>query len=203
MKDQDLVNALRCVSTAGGPIGDCKKCPFCKTEPVPKNLKKTVTLTEWSSCDVNAVWLAATDRIANQNTHILALQKEIAGLRKAVRWVHDGLYLCDPEKNTVCKKSGCKKQCFHTAFPAFADAWAETPAPQLRWIPVAERLPEDRSNVLVVAYWHERWGVYMGWCAPERAAWSVHIGIGDRNDVAVTHWMPLPEPPEVENAEAK
>lgn len=63
------------------------------------------------------------------------------------------------------------------------------------WIPVTERLPEDRSDVLIVAYWHERWGVYMGWCAPERAEWSVHIGIGDRNDVAVTHWMPLPEPP--------
>ena len=60
-----------------------------------------------------------------------------------------------------------------------------------RWIPVTERLPEDRSDVLVVAYWHERWGVYMGWCAPERAAWSVHIGIGDRSDIAVTHWMPL------------
>ena len=65
------------------------------------------------------------------------------------------------------------------------------------WISVKERLPEDRSDVLVVAYWHERWGVYMGWCDPERAAWSVHIGIGDRNDVAVTHWMPLPEAPEV------
>ena len=72
-----------------------------------------------------------------------------------------------------------------------------------RWIPVEERLPEDRSDVLVVTYWHEKWGVYMGWCAPERAAWSVHVGIGDRNDVAVTHWMPLPEPPEVENAETK
>ena len=67
-----------------------------------------------------------------------------------------------------------------------------------RWIPVEERLPEDRSNVLVVAYWHERWGVYMGWCAPERAEWSVHIGIGDRNDVVVTYWMPLPEPPKEE-----
>lgn len=67
-----------------------------------------------------------------------------------------------------------------------------------RWIPVTERLPEDRSDVLVVAYWHERWGVYMGWCAPERVAWSVHIGIGDRSDIAVTHWMPLPEPPKEE-----
>lgn len=64
-----------------------------------------------------------------------------------------------------------------------------------RWIPVTERLPEDRSDVLVVAYWHEKWGVYMGWCAPERAAWSVHIGIGDRNDITVTYWMPLPKPP--------
>lgn len=45
-----------------------------------------------------------------------------------------------------------------------------------KWVSVKERLPEDRSNVLVVAYWHERWGVYMGWCAPERAKWSVHVG---------------------------
>jgi hypothetical protein len=77
MNDQDLVNALRCVSTAGGPIGDCKKCPFCKTEPVPKNLRKTVTLAEWSSCDVNAVWLAATDRIEAQAKEIDALRNEL------------------------------------------------------------------------------------------------------------------------------
>lgn len=99
----------------------------------------------------------AADRIANQSTHVAALQKEIEKLR------------------------------------------GQMP----RWIPVEERLPEDRGDVLVVAYWHERWGVYMGWCAPERAGWSVHIGIGDRSDVAVVYWMPLPEPPEVENAEAK
>lgn len=131
-------------------MGDCKKCPFCKTKPVPENLVGIVNLTEWSYCDVDAVGPAAADRIANQSTHIAALQQEIEKLR------------------------------------------AQLP----RWIPVTERLPEDRSDVLVVAYWHERWGVYMGWCAPERAAWSVHIGIGDRSDIAVTHWMPLPEPPE-------
>lgn len=151
MRDQELVNALRCISTAGGPIGDCKKCPFCKTEPVPEDLAGKVNLTEWSSCDVDAVGLAAADRIANQSTNIAALQQEIEKLRGQVP----------------------------------------------RWIPVEERLPEDRSDVLVAAYWHERWGVYMGWCAPERAAWSVHVGIGDRSDIAVTHWMPLPSGPEV------
>lgn len=88
MRDQELVNALRCVSTAGGPIGDCKKYPFCKTEPVPKNLAETVSLTEWSSCDVDAVGLAAADRIANQSTNIAALQQEIEKLRRQVpRWI--------------------------------------------------------------------------------------------------------------------
>ena len=81
MRDQELVSALRCVSTSGGPIGDCKKCPFYKTEPVPEDLAKKVNLTEWSSCDVDAVGLAADDRIANQSTHIAALQQEIEKLR--------------------------------------------------------------------------------------------------------------------------
>ena len=103
------------------------------------------------NCGVSgcAVMREAADRIANQSTHIAALQQEIEKLRGQVP----------------------------------------------RWIPVKERLPKDRSNVLVVAYWYERWGVYMSWCAPERAEWNVHVGIGDRNDVTVTHWMPLPEPP--------
>ena len=81
MRDTNLVNALRCVSTAGGPIGDCKKCPFYKTEPVPEDLAEKINLTEWSSCDVDAVELAAADRIANQSTHIAALQQEIEKLR--------------------------------------------------------------------------------------------------------------------------
>lgn len=156
MRDQELVNALRCVSTAGGPIGDCKKCPFYKTEPVPKNLKQAVNLTEWSSCDVDAVGLAAADRIANQSTHIAALQQGIEKLR------------------------------------------AQLP----RWIPVEERLPELQG-----------WGastVVLGLIKSENAPslnklhdltlcvycdngiWSM-----PGRYVAITHWMPLPEPPEV------
>lgn len=157
-------------------MGDCKKCPFYKTEPVPEDLAGKVNLTEWSSCDVDAVGLAAADQLENQNAHIAALQQEIEKLQGQNKQLREAAALVAKESAELLER---------------------------RWIPVEERLPEDRSDVLVVAYWHERWGVYMGWCAPERAQWSVHIGIGDRNDVAVTHWMPLPEPPEVENAEAK
>lgn len=112
----------------------------------------------------------AADRLENQSTHIAALQQEIEKLRGQNEQLREAAALVAKESAELLER---------------------------RWIPVEERLPEDRSDVLVVAYWHERWGVYMGWCAPERAAWSVHIGIGDRSDIAVTHWMPLPEPPEV------
>ena len=135
MKDKDLVNAIRRLKVETGSLA-CMGCGHARNCGV-------------SGC---AIMREAAGRIANQRTHIAALQQEIEKLRRQVP----------------------------------------------RWIPVEERLPEDRSDVLVVAYWHERWGVYMGWCAPERAEWSVHIGIGDRNDVAVTYWMPLPEPPEEE-----
>lgn len=157
MRDQELVNALRCVSTAGGPIGDCKKCPFYKTEPVPEDLAGKVNLTEWSSCDVDAMRLAAADRIANQNTHIAALQQEIETLR------------------------------------------AQLP----RWIPVTERLPELQScGVSTVVL-----GLIKSENEPslnklydltlcvycDNGIWSM-----PGRYVAITHWMPLPEPPEVE-----
>ena len=115
MRDQELVNALRCVSTAGGPIGDCKKCPFCKTEPVPEDLAGKVNLTEWSSCDVDAVGLAAADRIANQSTHMAALQQEIEKLRGQNEQLREAAALVTKESAELLER---------------------------RWIPVEERLPE-------------------------------------------------------------
>lgn len=103
MRDIDLVNALRCISSEDGPTGDCKKCQFYKKETLPEDLAAKVGAWEWSACDVDAVGFAAADRIANQNTNILALQKEIENLRGQVpRWIpvmerrpeQDGKYLC-------------------------------------------------------------------------------------------------------------
>ena len=58
-------------------MGNCKKCPFYKTEPVPEDLAGKVNLTEWSSCDVDAVGLAAADRIEAQTKEIDALRNEL------------------------------------------------------------------------------------------------------------------------------
>ena len=72
--------------------------------------------------------------------------------------------------------------------------------PHGEWIPVSERLPEDRNLVLVTAYWHETYQVmqasYFGegekngwWCVP----WN-NCGKHMRNDLHVIAWQPLPKP---------
>ena len=61
-------------------------------------------------------------------------------------------------------------------------------------VSVEERSPKLRENVLVCAYWHEHWGVYMGWNSGH--GWYVSCGLGQRSDVKVSHWMPLPAPPD-------
>ena len=154
MKDKDLVNAIRRLKVETGSLA-CMGCGHARNCGV-------------SGC---AIMREAAGRIANQRTHIAALQQEIEKLRGQNEQLREAAALVTKESAELLER---------------------------RWIPVEERLPEDRSDVLVVAYWHERWGAYMGWCAPERAAWSVHVGIGDRSDIAVTHGMPLPEPPEEE-----
>ena len=154
MKDKDLVNAIRRLKVETRSLA-CIGCGHGHNCGV-------------SGC---AIMREAADRIANQSTHIAALQQEIEKLRGQNEQLREAAALVTKESAELLER---------------------------RWIPVEERLPEDRSDVLVVAYWHERWGAYIGWCAPERAAWSVHVGIGDGSDIAVTHWMPLPEPPEEE-----
>lgn len=172
MRDTNLANALRCVSTAGGPMGDCKKCPFYKTEPVPEDLVRKVNLTEWSSCDVDALGLAAADRIANQSTHIAALQKEIEKLRGQNEQLREAAALATKESAELLER---------------------------RWIPVDERLPElqnwGASKVVLGIVQNES-----GY-PPPNPCFCVYLGNQQwtiRGRMAtITHWMPLPETPEV------
>lgn len=62
MKDQELVSALRYLCPGNFTCARCEYEPVCHGD----------------GC---AIIQKAADRIANQNTHILALQKEIEGLR--------------------------------------------------------------------------------------------------------------------------
>lgn len=150
MKNEEIVKALRCISTAGGENA-CKHCPYWKEEEVPEEERPIYGADTMHSCDVDRVGLDGADLIERLTARCARYAEEIAVAQD-----------------------------------------------RTRWIPVTERLPEDRSNVLVVADWLGRWGFYMGWCAPERAEWRVHVGIRNRSDVAVVYWRPLPDGPEVE-----
>lgn len=62
-----------------------------------------------------------------------------------------------------------------------------------RWIPVERRLPEADKNVLVCtihgSFKVARCNFYKN---GTEASWATNDGLGER---AITHWMPLPEPP--------
>ena len=70
-----------------------------------------------------------------------------------------------------------------------------------RWIPVTERLPEDRRSVLVTAYWHETYQVMMAsyygdglwWCVPFNNC-GEHM-----QRLKPKAWMPLPKPYKAES----
>ena len=61
---------------------------------------------------------------------------------------------------------------------------------QMRWIPVEERLPEEKQRVIVRC---ERVGTSVGWIL--WGNWMTDIGPGAGK---VTHWMPLPKAPKEE-----
>ena len=64
-----------------------------------------------------------------------------------------------------------------------------------KWIPVTERLPDSQADVLVVAFWHEKWQTMIGWHSDLGQKWRVITPHGEHEPGGVTHWMPLPEPP--------
>ena len=67
------------------------------------------------------------------------------------------------------------------------DAFTEDVAPRAEWISVEERLPDengrfltvDKKGDMMVCYWEKHFGWFAMVC----------------NKNAITHWMPLPEPP--------
>ena len=67
-------------------------------------------------------------------------------------------------------------------------ALQSTRTPPNEWVSVEERLPEEKQRVIVRC---ERVGTSVGWIL--WGNWMTDIGPGAGK---VTHWMPLPEPPD-------
>ena len=99
----------------------------------------------------------------------------------------------------ICRESNI---CYCSNSCADLKIFDSIPAADVRpvkWIPVTERLPEDRVPVLAT---------YIGFCTGEKSSdllavrfegmwcyWDGDPCSYDESKVKITHWMPLPEPP--------
>ena len=114
--------------------------------------------------------------------HNVRLKKEVSETRK-----HDAqviIYACD-------------------YFKTFVEKLPSVTQKSGKWIPVSERLPEDRRTVFVTAYWHETCQVMMAsyygdglwWCVPFNNC-GEHM-----QRLKPKAWMPIPEPYMAESEE--
>lgn len=179
MRTDELIEALKHLKVETGSLA----CTGCGYE---------------CDCGVKgcAIMREAEKEIYTMEMRICSLEAKVRGLREHLRGTHDGLFLCDPEKNTICKKTACQKQCFHTCFPEFADfvsPQAETNG-QFRWISVTaagDRLPIRDDSYLVRSMSGETKTAAFCGSGPSAncGRWFCE------GDNRITHWMPLPEPP--------
>lgn len=174
MKDQELVNALR--EHAEWQRGNEWETPITLGDDL----------------------VEAADRIANQDTHILALQKEIEKLRGQLdirRCALCDYWLGEADPRCMCGKSpwGGKT----VPKDSYCSHWEH----HTDWIPVTEQLPEFGETVFAIVEGKPAENITLigalqlatlyddGWCVEQWPEWQGAI---------VTRWMPLPEPPEVE-----
>lgn len=157
MRDQELVNAIRRLKVETGSLA----CMGCGHE---------------HNCGVSgcAVMRKAADRIANQSTHIAALQQKFEKLRAQNEQLREAAALVTKESAELLER---------------------------RWIPVEERLPDYDDLVLVIASGKPKENITLdeafelatlysdGWCLETWPEWT---------GANVTYWMPLPEPPKEE-----
>ena len=90
MTRQEIVQALRCTSTPGGPTGDCEKCPYWKTEQLTAEQKEKLGVDTWTSCDIDKVGTDAADLIERLTAENVVLPdgqaSAIESLRKEIEW---------------------------------------------------------------------------------------------------------------------
>ena len=105
------------------------------------------------------------------------------------------------ERETLLDALGFEKKLIHTVrdnstFGIILSTPAADVAPVVRWISAKKKLPKDYGNVLAVAYYHEKYQILVAWYNGN-GSWFAATRRGEER-VSVSHWMPLPEPPEMD-----
>lgn len=86
MKNEEIVKALRCISTAGGENA-CEHCSYWKEEEVPEEERPIYGADTMHSCDVDRVGLDGADLIERLTARCARYAEEIAVAQERTRWV--------------------------------------------------------------------------------------------------------------------
>ena len=86
MKNEEIVRALRCISTAGGENA-CEHCPYWKEEEVPEEERPLYGADMMHSCDVDRVGLDGADLIERLADCCARYAEEIAVAQERTRWI--------------------------------------------------------------------------------------------------------------------
>lgn len=106
MKNEEIVKALRCVSTAGGENA-CEHCPYWKEEEVPEEERPIYGADTMHSCDVDRVGLDGADLIERLTARCARYAEEIAVAQERTRWIPVTERL--PEANEFEEAGGMSK----------------------------------------------------------------------------------------------
>ena len=86
MKNEEIVKALRCISTAGGKNA-CEHCSYWKEEEVPEEERPIYGADTMHSCDVDRVGLDGADLIERLTARCARYAEEIAVAQEQTRWI--------------------------------------------------------------------------------------------------------------------
>ena len=77
MSCEDIIRALRCISTPGDHTSNCEQCPYWKKEQLNGRLKEELGTDTWTSRDIDKVGLDAADRIERLEAENKALRAKL------------------------------------------------------------------------------------------------------------------------------
>lgn len=149
MKIDEIIKALRCVSSAGREDG-CEHCPYWRAEHIPEDMSLTFGSDVLYSCDIGRVGLDGADLIEKLAGRCARYAEEIAVLQEKTRWIPVEERLPDPGERVLATSGVFVGE----AFLAQSGEWARIygpwndflESPVTHWMPLPEGPEGDNHH---------------------------------------------------------